>query len=513
MSKFFQLSDRKTVFPNAKSKVLLIENTWDDMFTFATTYDLYFYDKKAARKKIGTVKIGSFGLQKGRTVLPSSFNQLDKELHFSVGQLKSYYEKIARLGPKLRDKILKGLNDLSLSDEATFDAALKEKVTQVSLLRFVTPTTVRGQFRRLATGDVSLTRYEFRYDGPMQKDLKTRISLSFVVEPKSLPPTNIHAIIGVNGVGKTFLMDRMIRSLVEDRLPNKFGRFEGVDVPNNERLFGNLVSVSFSAFDDIDRLPEARHDLDKMFYSHVGLQVMKQSGRRTVKSSADLTTDFAKSVANCKSAGKIDRWKDAVRMLNSDTVLSEISLTDIQEATTEAAIKEAAKSIFRNLSSGHKIVLLTLTRLVETVEERTLVLLDEPESHLHPPLLSAFLRTLSALLIDNNGVAIIATHSPVVLQEIPASCIWQIRKYGDVSIAERLSIESFGENVGTLTREVFGLEVNESGYHKYLIESFDSGQTYETTIAQFNGHLGLEARAMLRAIVNTQSKKKQGGGK
>ncbi len=40
------------------------------------------------------------------------------------------------------------------------------------------------------------------------------------------------------------------------------------------------------------------------------------------------------------------------------------------------------------MSSGHAIVLLTVTKLVARVEEKTLVLIDEPESHLHPPLLS-----------------------------------------------------------------------------------------------------------------------------
>jgi len=65
------------------------------------------------------------------------------------------------------------------------------------------------------------------------------------------------------------------------------------------------------------------------------------------------------------------------------------------------------------LSSGHAIVLLTITRLVE-LDERSLVLIDEPEVHLHPPLLSAFVRALSDLLIELNGVAIVATHSPVM---------------------------------------------------------------------------------------------------
>jgi predicted ATP-dependent endonuclease of OLD family len=68
-----------------------------------------------------------------------------------------------------------------------------------------------------------------------------------------------------------------------------------------------------------------------------------------------------------------------------------------------------------------------VTRLVESVEERTLVLLDEPESHLHPPLLSAFVRALSDLLVNRNGAAIIATHSPVVLQEVPRECVWRLR--------------------------------------------------------------------------------------
>ena len=55
--------------------------------------------------------------------------------------------------------------------------------------------------------------------------------------------------------------------------------------------------------------------------------------------------------------------------------------------------------IFNGLSSGHKIVLLTITKLVEMVSEKTLVILDEPELHLHPPLLSSFIRSLSHLLI------------------------------------------------------------------------------------------------------------------
>ena len=79
------------------------------------------------------------------------------------------------------------------------------------------------------------------------------------------------------------------------------------------------------------------------------------------------------------------------------------------------------------MSSGHKIILLTVVNLVNFVEEKTLVIMDEPEEHLHPPLVSAFIRALSELMSYRNGVAIIATHSPVIVQEVPRRCVWKIR--------------------------------------------------------------------------------------
>lgn len=142
-----------------------------------------------------------------------------------------------------------------------------------------------------------------------------------------------------------------------------------------------------------------------------------------------------------------------------------------------------------------------MTRLVETVEERTLVLLDEPEAHLHPPLLSAFIRSLSDLLTDRNGVAIIATHSPVVLQEVPRGCVWKLQRFGSEAKAERPEIETFGESVGTLTRDVFGFEVTESGYHTMLQREVAKGWPYEMVVQAFSNQLGDEAKAIARALV------------
>ena len=76
--------------------------------------------------------------------------------------------------------------------------------------------------------------------------------------------------------------------------------------------------------------------------------------------------------------------------------------------------------------------------MVNFVERKTLVIMDEPEEHLHPPLVSAFIRALSELMSYRNGVAIIATHSPVIVQEVLEDAYG---KLGDTGSIENLNIQ------------------------------------------------------------------------
>lgn len=67
--------------------------------------------------------------------------------------------------------------------------------------------------------------------------------------------------------------------------------------------------------------------------------------------------------------------------------------------------------------------------------------------------------------------------------------------------ADRPQIETFGENVGSLTREVFGLEVTQSGFHALLQRAVADGGSYEAIVASYSDQLGQEGRGMLRAMV------------
>lgn len=481
----------------------LTRDGWDDWFRFSTQYYLTIVDRQSVPHEIGFVKIGQteMGPLQRRADLPETFEHLDGRF-FSIGQDASYYEELNRLGVGTRTTVLTVLNDMAFKEEI-FEKALEEEVTTSSLLRSVSRKTVTGQFRRLANGGARVTQFSFDFRPPSQaadKDLK----LTFNVFPESQPPTNIHVLIGRNGVGKTRLLQRMTQTLATASPTAEYGDFIDKREDKAGTLFANVVSVSFSAFDDFDPLGVSGDKSNVIPYSYVGLKQQAWGHGQSLppKSPQQLGDEFSASVAVCLGGPRQERWRRALQMLESDPIFNEAQVAHIaDDSIDERELTAKAKSLFSDLSSGHKIVLLTITRLVETVEEGSLILLDEPEAHLHPPLLGAFMRVLSDLLKARNGVAIVVTHSPVILQEVPKSNVWILRRSGRILNADRPTIETFAENVGVLTREVFGLEAIQSGFHRLLGEAVDRGLSYEQVIDHFGGQLGGEGRLIVQSLI------------
>ena len=501
--------------PEEQDTGYLLTDNWDD-FGYQTLYILFYFDNAGNRHQIGSVKIGQYGLEEGRPKLPTDFDELD-ERFFSLGQDVEYYSSLMGLEPGgTATALLSALNDIAANEEI-YQRALGENVTGVSLLRFVNLKTIEGQYRRILDGGAELSEYEFDYEGP--KPPISGISplrLKFQVIPESRPPTNVHVLIGPNGVGKTYLLNAMTRALVSSEPSReKDGLFTSsgdsvVGAP--ESPFANILSVTFSAFDDFQNLGQLQNATatQGVRYTNVGLREWVQNNQNdwvtVTRAPEELAKSFSDSAELCVQGAKAPRWREALATLDSDPLFREaevVRLADV-DAEEESFFCEARK-LYRGLSSGHKIVLLTLTKLVENVEEKTLVLIDEPEAHLHPPLLAAFVRALSDLLINRNGVAIIATHSPVVLQEVPRSCVWKIIRHGNVSQASRPEIETFAENVGILTKQIFGLEVTRSGFHRMLLEAAEDASQIQEVLEKFDNEVGSEGRALISGMIASQN--------
>lgn len=385
-------------------------------------------------------------------------------------------------------------------------------------MRGVSPSVVYGQYQRVLQGQVILTEYRFSYrdrSTPQGNDLY----LKFEVEPGSKPPTNVHVLIGHNGAGKTTMFNNMIGALIPSARTNgnggeffEIGAFNTTGLPAD--YFSSVVSVSFSAFDPFPPPQDQTDRTQGLAYFYVGMKKKRAGAGNSVtapKSDRELVDDFIESFEVCMSQpAKRARLRAALERLETSGAMAKFPLERLTNMSEDEEPIGKAREFASGMSSGQAIVLLTITKLVETVQEKTLVLIDEPESHLHPPLLSAFTRALSDLLHNRNGVAIVATHSPVVAQEVPKSCVWVLTRHNTQRRADRPSRETFGENVGILTKEIFGLAVSESGFLAMLKKSVDEGGTFESIMDEYGGQVGLEAQAILRSLIASRGTRASG---
>lgn len=499
---FFLITNRFGNTPaGTKNAVILSWDDWND-FSYYTIFGIHFINEREEKIEIGSVRIAYFGQKIGSQErilkIGDKFENLE-ENYFSLGTEDTYYENLNSLNDDRKYEILNGLNDIALNTNI-YEKAIKEDVTLSALLRDISFSTVTNQYRRIANGGARLTDYNFSYILPQQIVQISPSKIDFNVIAEDNPPTNIQIIIGSNGVGKSHLLNGMIDSIINPESKKELcGEFIFNSAIHNE-TFTNLICVTFSAFDDFQfHNKKISSDLKYHYVGLKNLQKIKEINKNEYNKT-NFADDFTSSIGLIISSSKQLRWKNAIKQLESDPVFKHENFIEIIDDYNPNKLK-LIQDKFTKLSSGHKIVLLTITKLVELLQEKSLVFFDEPETHLHPPLLSSFIRALSELLTNRNAVCIMTTHSPIVLQEVPKSCVYKLSRKGYSAKFEKPEIETFGENIGVLTNEIFGLEVTDAGFYKILKDLTNENNNYDEALNSINMQLGIEGKSILRSLL------------
>ncbi|MGW6145800.1 AAA family ATPase, partial [Streptomyces sp. NPDC055140] len=388
----------------------LAKDSWNDL-GFSTTFNLFIRLQDGSVVRVGFLRIGNIAMARdgwARTSerLPPSFTALEAG-YFSLGMEDDYYEALRiRLPQGMAHEVLTSLNDAAYASETDQEAS-HMPVFRDSLMRGRSRTDL-DITRRVARGvRARIVPFSWSYT-PEQEGLLAAHEFTFGTKPGDLPSTNIHAVIGRNGVGKSSLLHAIASHATTGQIAVEAGS------GGEDNSFTSCVVISFSPFDRPYIPPSGAG----MPFHYIGLR--HAEGLR-FKSDEELRKEFVDSFAVARIGARGLRWRRAVETLNyaaSGFLDDDMDVIDamIREGRPRR-LDEAMGGVFDRLSSGHAVALLMVTRLIEVVGERALVLIDEPETHLHPPLLAALTNALSELLADRNGVAVVATHSPVVLQE------------------------------------------------------------------------------------------------
>lgn len=494
--KFFSvkyLDDQVDTYPC----VLLRLNTWND-FGYRTLFSVYLAVDQRDHKLLGNVKI----LQKGAitTSPPASFESLDGQFA-SLGQGIDYYKNILALGLEAATTILHALRDIAI-DPSIVSEIRDDEAYVKSLLRDEDARKISTQTRELLEKATAAAGTPF-IDGAGGLAFKFTCNLGFVADhvvefsfpDHPAPLGRMMAIVGKNGTGKTRLLAKLAQVL------SGFDAQEGMIEPENCRA--RVVAFSFSAFDQFTRPAE-----NDRSYRYYGLRTPPPFGLVGVVSrSARLDIDHAFD----RLAGTFDNFqsqqdnKERFRqfLYSTGAFASEPALKEAFDAPSAKPFVEA----LRKASSGHQMLVFVAAGLVESVREGTVVFFDEPETHFHPNLLSTLLRLLYDILKDRGAFAIVATHSPIVLQEIPRQSIRIIRMAeGRRPYVQDYLLESFGENLSEIVRYAFDVEQRDRSYLS-ILKQLAEKMSQDEVEALFDQGLGLGAMAYLESICRDRKEK------
>ena len=477
---------KKEIFKTKSTAVFLEKVNWDD-FSYRTKFNVYLkYGKEEL--SLGEVKIMSSTMDDNSDLshpkkntspkVPEYFDKLGPDF-YSLGQEIEYYRKLSKLDRRVGDQLLKGLRDcatfITPDESVTEHKAFWDSLTRGSEAKKCLKEGGDYYFKTNKK-----TKISFEYSGKVFGDSDSRLTFDF--DRASSLPSTINVIIGRNGSGKT----RLLTKLSEDIVINND---DTVFYPERP-LISRVVAISYSAFDNF-RIPAPGNSSgsEGNDYRYIGIR-KRVSGEDddVIKSSDDHWEDISLAIDGIEDAELLQEIERFVKNSAFDGV---IEITD----------KKALEPIFRKMSSGQKISLSILCQLAAFLEDDSLVLFDEPENHLHPGLLWSMMVSFDRVLKIKRSFSVVATHSPIILQQVPSDYINVVYKNGSVVSAEKMKSETFGENLQAIMEKAFGFVEPEHDYRDILRDlKSERGLSKENIEDLFSKELSLQARVFLSTI-------------
>ncbi|WP_394136814.1 AAA family ATPase [Cytobacillus oceanisediminis] len=495
-------------FINKKGEfVVLTTDDWND-YGFETTFWLDFW-KEGTFFPIGLIRILHISDNITRRIIPNEFASLTDD-YISLGYNEKLYKNLINvLGRERSKEILFKLNDISLIGlEGNEKFKLEHKGIQDSFFRssegrFLYSDVKDKYFLDKGSQDRD---YNFTFNANLYSendDLK-EINIDFRKKDNYLP-NRLFTIVGKNGVGKTRLLNQLAESLFDSSKPENKDRFVYIEKSGTSKLdekipiYNKIIAISFSVFDKFykgsinvendsrksEELEEEEDQTKFNNYTYIGLHKVDNS----IYSSDELIE------INKRAYKKIienNRQRLFIESINSSNILN-------YKLDNDFDYEGFFSEIF---SSGQSIFISMLCRLLSEIEDGSLIFLDEPELYLHPNAIANLARIYYEILEKFKSYAILCTHSPILVQEIPSKYVRKLFITDNNTIHySRPNIETFGTNISDLTANIFNVLDGESLYRSKLIEwSKDSNLNEERIIDLFENGLSLKTQLYLASL-------------
>ena len=479
--------------------VLTFNAEWNDNFSYKTRYNLY-YVCDSIQNHIGEVKIIKRGSDNTSDVLPSSFYSLDSDF-CSLGQSDNYYYNFSKFFKEQAYVYLAELCDVALYSRLQKEFE-KEPSFISSLIRYNDAERALRLGRYIVYGRDISNAFSFQYEfiPPYNKQKDNLVVFDFNFTKDIEYYRRAIALIGENGVGKSCLMKKMVKEIVTNNNEN----FRGLNP-----LFSCVMAITYSPFDDYplsDSLKGKTID-----YEYCGLvDHLEEENNRIIKKDL-LTKDkqikiFVKNVHVIleRKEHLISTWiENVLKVINQETLEKAINF---KESIPNYTLNDnGLEEMFEKASSGESIFLSVISSILAKIRYDSILFLDEPEQHLHPAGITVLISSIMGILERYNSFAVISTHSPFIIREIPSSNVKILHRKNERLYSSPIGIESFGEEVSAISNFVFEDLDREKRYEE-IIEKLSAMHNYNfekiiETLQNNGKSLGLNTLLKINSII------------
>lgn len=329
---------------------------------------------------------------------------------------------------------------------------------------------------------------------------------------KDIFPNGVIAFIGKNGSGKSTILYRLATELFAS------ANNRGISIIPKDIVVSQLMLFSYSPFDDFTlpiqnniyslkkwmsdflKFKDSQNEAFKPRFIYCGLRDIEQEATELMNAGEIGTQNsFFDAMGNYKAGNRlVDTFPQNMTKMSNECRAAfrgmhdsryrddwEIFINNLKNSIPELEIliNSLVDSIsfndgkwletFKKLSTGHKFFLHAMSHLITYCEENAVIMFDEPENHLQAPLLSFMMKEMRRMLSKRSSVMLVATHSPVILQETLSSNVRVVRRSGNKVSIQKPEIETYGASFGAISSDVFDLTPDKVSYFNVLENVFE----------------------------------------
>lgn len=465
--------------------VLAANLGWND-YNFKTLFSLFFHSENEIQY-VGEVKISDGISRATANSLPKTFQKLEGK-YCSLGQSFEYYQNLEKItGPYFRS-VLYDLKDCAFYHEVSEDNE-KNEIFLKSLTRSDVAERILRVCKHFILGYDLNNLFSFKFVfKPNFSD--SAIEVPFDFSNKSDQFDRVFGVIGKNGVGKTQLLSQLPLCISQKNDERFFPKTP---------LFSKVIAVSYSLFDNFEK--PRRNSL----FNYIFCGLTDQSNQ--LLSFPELKARFFETWQRIIKLGRIDKCRKILFNLLDDELVNSIFEDNLKKNDDNRYSVNfgALKEIIAKLSSGQNILLFIISEIISNIRLDSLILFDEPETHLHPNAVSQLAAAIFELVHEFESYCIISTHSPVVLQELFAKNTFILERFDNYPSIRKIGLETFGENLTVITEEVFGSKKINKHYKMTIDRLIKDKKSYTDIVSELrfaNGLLPLNVELYIKSQIS-----------